>query len=492
MTIPKPSQVFRDVVVTARKAGEIPFLIVFAIALYTPFELFILKWLPSVVSGPLRFLPEFILYGLAAKILGQCFFQRRGLQTTPIDILLPIFFLSTLISIVINGSDILPSFDNLRSLWRYLSVFYIVVNIDISLEKLTLMLQGIKVVGLIQAGLAFCQYFMPTGMQQFFAPGDFQVGDYERVSQAEAGELKSGAVFGMFTNPSVLAAFLLLVLTIAMGLFYSLSADWTPMVKYKEFASLVALTFGIFASKKRAPLVFALLTPLLFLFFQKRIRKLFKLGWLYVALIFLTVLGVVFLGTSVDTSFTSQEEAKGSINLASYLFQIFSPEYYEHSSESSRGWVIQTTMSTLIKSGGWFGFGPDLENMRSLMYDLLTSGADRAKIFDLQPLEDVYWLAMLAYFGPIGLGIYGFMIWRLFQLGRWLTLFSSQATYRILGSLFCTLVVITVLYNFISRTLEFRPYSFYFWLVSGLVVNSYNRHKLTPLMSPSDSISNHA
>ncbi|WP_299403274.1 hypothetical protein [Acaryochloris sp. IP29b_bin.148] len=479
MLIPKPSQVCRNITnfyVAAVQKEEIPFLIVFVIAMYTPFELFALKWLPSAISGPLRFLPEVILYGLTAKVLGKRLFQNHHLQATPIDILLPFFFLSTFISIAINGSDLIPSIDNLRSLWRYLSVYYIVVNINISLEQLNLMLKGIKFVGLLQAVLAFFQYLLPVGFQQFFAPGDFQVGDYERVSQAEAGKVKSGAVFGMFTNPSVLAAFLLFVIAITTSHIYIASPGWTNIVKLREYSSWALLVFGVFASKKRAPLVMVFLIPLIFLFFHNRIRRLLKIGWLYAAILFLVVLGVLLLGTSVDTSFTSQDEAKGSINLASYLFQIFSPEYYEHSAESSRGWVIQTTISTLLKSGSWFGFGPDLENMRNIMFDLLTSASDRSKIFDLQPLEDVYWLAMLAYFGPIGLGIYSLILWRLFRIGRWLTLSSPLENYRLLGSLFCTLIVVTILYNFVSRTLEFRPYSFYFWLTSGLVVNVYNRH----------------
>ena len=456
----------------AKRAEEIPFWIVFSIAMYIPFEEFIIKWLPF--SGLLRFVPEMILYGLAIKVVSQKFSSQQRLGTsTTIDILLLMFLISTLISIIINGSSFIASLENLRALWRYISVFYIVVHIDITASRLKLIMTSIKKVALLQAGLAIIQYFMPSSVNQIFAPKKFKIGDIERVSAAEAGKLKAGSVFGTFSNPAVLASFLLVALLIGISQFLTFSGEFN--FKIGEISSILTLFFGIFASKKRAALLLAFVLPIVFLKYKKRFSALLKLIWIYAALIFIVILLFFFLGGNVDTSFTGNESQETTIDFTSYIAQLFSPEYYERSSENSRGWVVRITIATLIKSNSWFGFGPDLENMRGIMFDLLTDGADRTKIYALEPFEDVYWMAMLAYYGIVGMSLYGMILARLFQSAQWLTRNAKNPEYRTLGSLFCTLVILTIIYNSITRVLELRPYSFYFWLFSGLVINSYNR-----------------
>ncbi|MGB7486473.1 MAG: hypothetical protein WA901_09805, partial [Phormidesmis sp.] len=74
--IPKPSEVIHSVADryrAAHAAKEIPFWIVFWIALYTPFEEFVIKWL-GPLAGIARFVPELLLYGLMAQVLTSRFF----------------------------------------------------------------------------------------------------------------------------------------------------------------------------------------------------------------------------------------------------------------------------------------------------------------------------------------------------------------------------------------------------------------------------------
>lgn len=458
---------------TASELGEIPYWIVFAIALYIPFEEFTVKWLPLAVVW--RFVPELILYALALKILIQrLFIDNCKWKQTPIDWLLLLFFLSTIISILLNGSKLFPAVENIRALWRYLSVYYIIVNIDISTEKLKLLLKGIKTVAIVQTSLAILQFFMPASFNAFFAPKQFKIGDIERISAAEKGKLKAGSVSGTFANPAVLASFLLIAFIIGLSQFFFKSSVDINVIA-KDFSSSFVLLLGIFASKKRAAFVLALLAPVILLWYQKRFRSVAKLTWAYAAIIFAVILALFIFGVSVDTSFSGADSKKETIEFTSYIAQLFSPEYYARSAENSRGWVIRITFQSLIQSGSWFGFGPDLENMRGIIFDLLVDGGDRRKIFALEPLEDVYWMAMLAYYGVVGMSLFFLMLWRLFKAGRWLSKYGSNVEYKALGNSYCTLITLTLVYNFITRVFELRPFSFYFWLLSGLVVNIYNR-----------------
>jgi len=475
--IPKPSEVIHSVADwyrAADEAREIPFWIVYAIALYTPFEEFIIKWL-GPLSSLARFVPELVLYGLMAQILRKRFFRTRNLKSTPIDLLLLFFAISTLVSIAVNGSGLRASATNLRALWRYLSVFYIVVNIEISVGQLSLMLQGIKTVGVIQAVIASVQFFLPNSLLKIFAPRGVQVAGYSRVSHAEAGTTKVGAVFGMFPAPAVLSAFLLVVLIISMT--YTFTAAGTALPNLKDIMGVGAMFFGIFGTKKRAAWILAALVPIVVLFFCRKSKGIAKTVWVYAALGLSVVLLTSLLGSSFDTSFEGVEARQRSIDVGSYVLQLFAPSYWQESSEAARGWVVSTVVHSLIKSGSWFGFGPDLYHARQLIADLLVDGPDRAKIIAMGPVEDTYWVIMLAYFGVVGMGIYMAMIWRLFQAARWLTKFSPEPEYRRLGIIFCSLVIFTILYNFIERILQLRGFSLYFWLFAGLVVNARNTHE---------------
>ena len=66
---------------------------------------------------------------------------------------------------VLNSSPVIGSIINLRTIWRYLSVFYIVVNMDISPKELKLMLNGLKIVMLAQGLIGSIQYFFAGWFQ---------------------------------------------------------------------------------------------------------------------------------------------------------------------------------------------------------------------------------------------------------------------------------------------------------------------------------------
>ncbi len=483
--IPKPSEVIHSAsdsatswYEAASEAGEIPFWIVFVVAIYTPFEEFIIKWLGPLASI-VRFIPEFLLYGLMAQILTNRF-KNGTLKRTPIDVLLLFFAIATIVSMFINNSSIKSSVLTMRSLWRYLSVFYIVANIDISVSQLRLMIKGITVVGFMQAALASLQIFLPNSLVRIFAPKGVSIGGYARVSNAAAGTVKVGAVFGTFAAPAALSAFLLILLIISTTYLFTAPGILIPI--RQELLGVGATALGIFGTKKRAAWIIAFLTPVIVLFLCRKSKGLAKAIWVYLALGLGVVVLSSFIGGDVDTSFAGVEARKEAIDPASYVLQLFDPNYWDESSEASRGWVIGTVVSTLIKSGSWFGFGPDLYNTRRIMADVLLDGSDRLKIINMGPVEDTYWAIMLAYFGIVGMGIYFAMLWRLFSAGRWLSKRSPNPEYRRLGVIFCALVLLTLAYNFIERILQVRGFSLYFWLFAGLVVNAYNAHQ-----SPSTS-----
>lgn len=441
------------------------------IALYTPFEEFFLRWLPGIIPVALRFVPELVLYGLLVYVCGMRLIRGNSLRKTPIDLLVALFFAATAVSIVLNGSPIVGSIINLRTIWRYLSVFYIVVNLDISFSELRRLLKGLRIVMLIQGIIGSVQYFLPASFNQaFFAPRGFEIGDYEGESPAATqGGLKVGATAGTFSDSAVLSAFLLIGLSLFLSGTFAVGNGLLP--SFSEMGSIGTIMFGIFASKKRAALAIALISPLLVLLVLNRRRSLINTTWLYSALGILGLLGIALFVGSVE-SFSGADDRQKSIDLSTYFLQVFSADYWQQSNEQARGWFMQTILHGLFSTRSWFGFGPDFEHTQKALRATLSTATDMAKLErDAPVFDDSFWFAFMAYFGIVGTAIYGFMLKRLYDSARWLARVSSRPELRTLGATFGTLIFMTVLYTFVERIFRLRAFSFYFWLLAGLVVN---------------------
>jgi hypothetical protein len=477
--IPKPSAIFSSIITglkIAQQNQRLPFWIVLAIAMYMPLEEFVIKWLPisGGMAAILRFMPEMVLYGLLLKILWLKIRQKKRLKKTPIDILLLAFIIAVLISSLLNKASIFTAIVTLRPNLRYVSVYYLVVNIKISADEASKLLNGVKFLGLGQGILASIQYFLPQSINQtLFAPRTVGIGDYQRTTEAEAGTMKLGAVFGTLEGPTILASFLMLNLTIFLSLIYTKHNFLVPSVR--EIMGIIFLYFGLFATKKRTALFLGFLIPLLIFWFLKRRKPLAKILYFYIFIGFIIVL--MTLMVSVDTSFASKDARTEEIDLLSYFVQIFSADYWENSASTSRGWFIKISITAIFKSGNWFGFGPDQNYTREQISNVLTNLNDKEKIFEYHGSEDVYFFSIFTHFGLVGIIIYLMIFYRLFQVSRQLLIMSSTKEYRQLGLMFKTLLLITFVYSFIARIMKLRAFSFYFWLFAGLVTNAYLQEK---------------
>lgn len=452
------------------RAENLVFQILFWLALYIPFEEFFLRWLPTPLAVLLRFIPELMLYALLVKVCLPKIWRGKPLKRTPVDLIVALFFLASVISMLINDSSIKQSVINLRTIWRYISVFYITVNIDISRDELRRMLKGLRLVMLAQGIIGALQYFLPASVNQaVFAPRSFEIGNYKGGSNAAEGGLKVGAVAGTFSDPAILSAFSLISLTLFFGCAYATSANLWP--GWIEARNVGVIFFAIFATKKRIALALALLIPIFTLYVYGRKRKIVNMGWFYLVAGLIGVVAIVALG-AMSTSVAGIDEREESVNITTYFLQLFSPEYWEHSNETARGWFTGTILNAIFSTHSWFGFGPDAWGTIEAIQDTLSTGDDIDKLRrDADVFDDGFWFAFLAYFGFVGTAIYAYMLKRLYDAGRWLTRVSKEPEYKILGATFATLIIVTALYTFAERIPRLRAFSFYFWLLAGLVVN---------------------
>ena len=453
---------FSDWYVYAKENQQLSFWIVFALAVYLPFEEFIVKFTPF--RGVLLFLfrqitGELIVYALFLKLIYEKLFRDKKLRKTPLDPLFIAFLISVTISILANGSSLVASLVNLRPLLRYITLYYVVVNLEISKEQLALLLKTTRIIGLIQSCLASLQYFAPRSFTRLFIPRgtDVSVGGHERYMSST----KVGAAVGTMGRPAAFTSFVFIAFPAFLVDAYRRTKSFLPA--RKDLIWTLIIFFGIFATLKRASLVIALLIPLLLLFHLGRKKDALVISWFYSGLAL--ALAMALLSINLNTiSFSGSDARTEEIDTSAYLVQIFTPDYWEQANENSRGWLLRTIGGSVLRSEGiWFGLSPDQNVVRDNLIRLNLSDTLAQERFEVtEAFEDVYWVAMFAYYGIVGLGIYLLILWRLYRASRWLIVYSSDPDYQSLGAILCTTIIVVLIYAWIERIWEIKSFGFIF------------------------------
>jgi hypothetical protein len=446
----------------ARLSGQVSLWWLSLIAIYTPFEEFWVSLLPipEAAKTGIRFIPELIIYLLFMQMVYSSLIRGKPWKSTPIDVLIIAFFVSSLISIVLNHASIFGSLANLRSIWRYLAVYYLVVNSVITKSQITYFLNIVKTLALVQAAISIFQLPIPAETKVAMAGGNCEKAIFKNAS------------CGTFVDSANLSVFLILGIIITITVTYATCPSLIPPLG--DLFQILLLYLGLFASKKRAGLIIGLLIVVLIFTYFKRKKKAAKIAWFLSALAIAIIFIYPLLTINLDIG---QREIGDEVpDITSYFFTIFSPEYWDHTLSASRGWVISQVCQNTLESGSWFGFGPNTEAVIDSMGKWMTSGEVIKLERDIEVFDDPYWFAIIGYFGIVGLSIYWWILLRLYIVSKNLMQMTTVTEYKNLAIIFCTLVILAFIYSFSERILKTRDFGFYFWLLAGLMVNIYNAY----------------
>jgi hypothetical protein len=444
----------------ARFSGQLSLWWISLILIYTPFEDFWVNLLPipEALKTGIRFIPELIIYLIFWGVISDSLRRGKPWKSTPIDILVIAFFLSSLISIVLNHASLLASLANLRSIWRYLAIYYILVNSVITKSQINYLLNILKTITLIQAAIASIQLLIPGQIKFAMAAGN-----------CEKALIKNASC-GTFVDSANLSSFLILGIVITITTAY-LNCDYL-IPHLPDFLRICLLYLGLFASKKRAALLIALLLLILIFVYLKRQYKAGLVAWFISALAITIVFIYPLLNLNLDIG--QREIGEEVPDITSYFFTIFSAEYWDHTLSASRGWIASQVCQISLESSSWFGFGPEREAVITNMGKWMTSGEVTKLERDIGVFDDPYWFGIMGYFGVVGLLIYWFILLRLYVVSRNLMKITAVSEYKSLAIIFCTIVIVAFVYSFVERIFKARDFSIYFWLLAGLVVNTYN------------------
>ena len=438
---------------------------------YVAFEEFVLKFLPvsDIVYSYLRFFGEILIYVAFGKLVIHKLHKGIPFVKTAIDLPIIGFYTVVLLSIFVNGSPLMGSIYNIRPFARYIVLFYLVANSPLSERKITTFLHIILGVGICQLAAGFIQWIGGPAAFDFFLPRESTLGIAGFTKEYRLLELgrEIGSVYGTLGDTVIYGIFMILVLVIYLSRIRRL--------EYLNLLGAAILFFFIARSYSRAATFSALLAGGAWYYFHFGWKKTLQLAGV-TALVFSLLLAVV---NPFNLEYINPRKAR--VGLVGNVTGVFSGSYVRVAQKQRLGALIGNVPTVLVNKP-ILGYGAD---QNSTIEGLnMSKRSFLLKVLSKSGFKDVYWVAILCFYGLLGLGFFALIFYQLFRAAFNLYRRSirtpsiigqgapaSRVTQQIAIIMLC-LVAVTVFLLFFNRTLEYRGYGFYFWLCAGLMFAS--------------------
>ncbi len=438
---------------------------------YVAFEEFVLKFLPvsDIAYSYLRFFGELLIYIAFGKLVIHKLHKGIPFVKTAIDLPIIGFYTIVLLSIFVNRSPLMGSLYNIRPFARYIVLFYLVANSSLSERRITTFLRIILGVGIFQLAAGLIQWVGGPDAFDFFLPRESTLGIAGFTKEYRLLEIgrEIGSIYGTLGDTVIYGIFMILVLIVYLSRIRQL--------EYLNLLGAAILFFFIARSYSRAATFSALLAAAAWYYFHYGWKKTLRLAGA-MALIFGLLLAVV---NPFNLEYINPRKAR--VGLVGNVTGVFSGSYVRIAQKQRLGALIGNVPTVLINKP-ILGYGAD---QNSTIEGLnMSKRSFLLKILSKSGFKDVYWVAILCFYGILGLGFFALIFYQLFRAA--LNLYKrsvstssviergapvSRVTQQVAIIMLC-LVAVTVFLLFFNRTLEYRGYGFYFWLCAGLMFAS--------------------
>ncbi len=446
-----------------------PYWVVLFLAAFLPFEIIILKFLP--VSDQLYLLAqlsgEMLIYLTFLLFVVKKFLQRQFFVRTPLDIPILLFLAIVLITMIVNQPPLVSSLLNVRTLIRYIFLFYLVVNLHLSSQQVSRILQIILIIGAIQLFIGGLQRVGGTAVNQILLPREANA---ELAGQARSFILASrgreiGSIYGTLGDTIYYAYFLLFVLAIHLG-------------RIRKFNLLnIIFILGIFLainlSFSRAAVFGFLFLMIILVRSRIGLNRSLMFVLTTVPYLFLIVFAIIY--TANETTFINPVQQEQSI--FENIGGVFTRRYFEIAQKQRLGHLLGAA-PTILANRPFIGYGPDEEttidnlNNSDPSYLIVPLKGRTANTF-----EDVFWVALLGYYGIFGVGLIAFIIYRFYHVAWQISQHAQQHVTRELALATTYTMALAPVLLFFNQTLEFRIYGFYFWLLPAMLFSQMRKEK---------------
>lgn len=448
------------------------FWVIVALTIYMPMEDFLLKWLPvsDLLYSIARQGSEALIYGLFATVLLGRMSEGRFLRKTPVEAPLLAFLAVAFLSLVVNDGNLLTGAVTVRTLLRYVALFYVVVNLPMSDRQIRVLLFLIVSMGLAQILLGAFQ-FLRGGPSSFWLPRPtaLEVAGVQRNFSILGTGVELGAVIGTFGHSVSMALYLLVCAAVVISLIFNGKGVGRRLAgPLPMFAILGVVIGGVLLTYSRSTFLCVLGGCAVVAYWRRHRRGLIRP--LMVVTVAALLLGVI-LSVSEEVGAVRVKETR--VSPLENIRMATNPEVLQGGFANTRVWMIREVGGTVLSSVSAVGYSPDPETARVEI--VKESEGVLKRLLTFEPIEDVFWVAMLSYYGILGIAAFAWLLARLYGAARELMDWNRDFWTRTVATSTAALIVMLVPLTFMVRTFEFRSLAFYFWLLAGLTVHRYVR-----------------
>ena len=358
---------------------------------------------------------------------------------------------------------------NIRPLARYIVLFYLIVNSSLPERRIATLLRIILGIGIAQIAVGILQGFGGSTLYDFFLPRapDLNVAGFTKEFRLLEVGREIGSIYGTLGDTVIYGLFMILVLVIYLSRIRRL--------EYLNLLGAAVLFFFIARSYSRAATFSALLAGGAWYYFHYGWKKTLQLAGVTV-LVFGLLLAIT---NPFNLEYINPRKAR--VGLVGNVTGVFSGSYVRVAQKQRLGALIGNVPTVLVNKP-LLGYGADQN--RAIERLNMSQRSFLLKVLSKEGFKDVYWVAMLCFYGLLGLGFFALIFYKLFRYAFSLyrrTVSPSSSEDRTVpvshlarrsAIIMLCLVAVTVFLLFFNRALEFRGYGFYFWLCAGLMFAS--------------------
>jgi len=446
----------------AKLAASLVVVFVFEEAIYGRLSLTATTYLIAKTST------EALLYFFLLLVISHQLIKGQLFQYRPsfFDFCMVSFFIVALMATFINHGSLVMGIFNLRTMLRYIAIYYIIVLSDWmpTERQLRTFVKLLVWLALIQSFLITLQHFIGDDFREaYFSPPAVEVNVSGISKILGAVKTKIGAGYGTFGKPALASFFLLFV-----GVFVSARAISDLRNKRKWWVIYALIVVGIFFSYKRAPLLLSMIVPMLVAWFYG--YKQFLKRYIILALVIAPLALTMILMFKPDDYV---KEKKVYTSPIESVAQLFTEDYWAIALSKSRGWMIMEVGRDALVSFKPLGYGADEESAKAMLAE---RGGEFGKLMGWGAFEDVYIVACLVYYGPVGVVFLLLSYYYLYRRARKLSTIKSPWL-RLICVSFSVIVILILPSVFVERLPEFRATALLFWTMAGIVVTVSQRYK---------------
>jgi len=438
------------------------------VAVYLPFEPFILKFVPDEIYIFARYFSEFLIYFLCAVVIWRMITGQLKTKTTPINLPFVLFLVVAASSAVINFVDPSIAILGLRQIIRFILVFFVAVYLRPSrsfIQKLTL---ALLIVVLFEAGLGIVQAIIGEPLDLLLLPSETRTFGEMVLTSGVAQTWESGTrVFATLGRYDRLGTFLAFFLIIASAVLYEMKKNAEKGKKIIWATIFVGLPALVLTYSRSAWFGFLLG----FLFIALWIKKDKKVLVATLSIIVLLFSYLIYSGLMVRYLVDTPQQTVVERFFESFSFERWRGEYY---GLGRLYWMVQT-VTTVVPASPLFGFGPGqfgggaataLNNTRVYEQLGLPFG-----VYGTDGYIDNNWFSLWGETGTLGLAFYLWMYLALFVFSVQVYRKTKHDPFvRALALGFAAAMIAVALNAFLATFLEVRTLAFYLWLYGGFIV----------------------